>query len=78
MNDQVKEILIDLIDYYNVIGTDDDPGFVPFADIVGRASQALRCESRHTNHPGGIDPFAFDPVAPPAQLKLPLKHENEY
>jgi hypothetical protein len=83
MNDQVKEILIDLIDYYNVIGTEDDPGFVPFADIVGRASNALRHAARehkapHDNHSGGIDPFTMDVIGPGTQLKLPLKHENEY
>ena len=82
MNDEVKEILVDLIDYYNLIGTEDDPGFAPFAAVVSRASKALK---RHALEPtiplcyrsGDIDPFAMDVVST-TQLKLPLKHENEY
>ncbi len=65
MNDEVKKILIDLIGYYNVIGTDDDPGFGPFADIVSRASKVLDHEAfkhRRYKHDrsGRIDPFAMD------------------
>ena len=62
MNDEVKEILIDLIGYYNVIGTDDDPGFVPFADIVQRASKALERHACPNKQPTtDVDPFkAYD------------------
>lgn len=49
LNDETKEILIDLIGYYNVIGTEDDPGFVPFADIVHRASKALERHAKGTD-----------------------------
>lgn len=41
MNNEVKEILVDLIDYYNTIGTEDDPGFKSFTDIVNRSSKML-------------------------------------
>ena len=63
MKDEVKEILIDLIDYYNVIGTDNDPGFVPFADIVNRASKALEqaAKDRRLNS-ADVDPYAMDVV----------------
>ena len=83
MNDEVKEILIDLVDYYNLIGTEDDPGFVPFAAVVSRASKALERHALKAPQPlkyrsGDVDPFAMDVVGGTAQLDLPLKHENEY
>ena len=81
MNDEVKEILIDLIEYYNVIGTEDDPGFVPFADVVGRASKALQrhaTEQRIQNQRSSdVDPFAMDVVGG-ASHQLELKLENEW
>jgi len=63
MNDEVKEILIDLIDYYNVVGTADDPGFVPFAAIIRRASKALeRAANNSYLNSGDVDPYAMDVV----------------
>ena len=77
MNNEVKEILIDLIAYYNVIGTEDDPGFGPFAEVVSRASKALERSSkeqkfRDTNRSSDIDPFAMDVVG-----TRRYKHEND-
>ena len=41
MNDEVKELLIDLIDYYNTMGTESDPGITAFESVARRASKAL-------------------------------------
>ena len=75
MNDEVKEILIDLIDYYNVIGTDEDPGFEPFADVVGRASKALERHAKETRdgdddiNSADVDPFAITAEFPAYKLE---------
>ena len=78
MNDETKEILIDLIGYYNVIGTDDDPGFVPFGDIVHRASKALE---RHALEQNGSDTQRSSDVDPFSMKTLeetsPFKHESD-
>jgi hypothetical protein len=76
MNDEVKEILIDLIGYYNVIGTDDDPGFGPFADVVHRASKALERhakgigEGTQNNNSADVDPFKAYDEYPDEIIKL--------
>ena len=68
MNDEVKKILFDLIEYYNAIGTEEDPGFVVFADVAQRASKALERHAKETrdsnqnNNSAGVDPFAMDVV----------------
>ena len=68
MNDEVKEILIDLIDYYNVIGTEE---FGPFADVVHRASKALECYAKETNQLAkAIDPFQPYDEFPDAVIKM--------
>ena len=75
INNATKEILIDLINYYNVIGTEDDPGFVPFADIVNRASKALEQHANgDTQGSGDVDPFtAYDEF--PDHV---IKHESDW
>jgi hypothetical protein len=76
LNDEVKEILIDLIGYYNVVGTDDDPGFGPFADVVHRASKALErhaknnAEGKQNNNSSDVDPFKTYNEFPDDTLKL--------
>jgi hypothetical protein len=80
MNDEVKEILIELIDYYNVIGTEDDPGFVPFANIVQRASKALKREAAERNRldrlrSADVDPYAIDVAGTRERY---IKNENEW
>ena len=63
LNDEVKEILIDLIDYWNMMGTEEDPGFEVFADVVQRASKALEqyatniAEGKQNNNSSDVDPF---------------------
>jgi len=55
MNDEVKEILIDLVDYWNAMGSENDPGFEVFANVVQRASKALERYSKRTTP--NLDPF---------------------
>tara|TARA_R110000824_G_scaffold67377_8_gene174572 strand:+ start:18578 stop:18724 length:147 start_codon:yes stop_codon:yes gene_type:complete len=45
MNNEVKEILIGLVDYYNAIGTESDPGIQVFESLVQRSSAELKKES---------------------------------
>jgi len=73
MNDEVKEILIDLIDYYNNTGTEDDPGFGVFENIAQRASKALEkyAQSKRFNS-ADVDPYAIDVVG-----YRKTKHEND-
>jgi hypothetical protein len=63
MNNNVKEVLIDLIDYWNTMGTESDPGIEAFCSVVQRASRELELESkknrkkRTKNTSISIDPF---------------------
>lgn len=76
MNDEVKEILIELISYYNTIGTKDDPGFVPFADLVSRASKALERHAKGSMRQTtkDVDPFKPYDEFPDHIIKM----ENEW
>ena len=88
MNDEVKEILIDLINYYNIIGTEDDPEFEQFAGIGQRALKALerdvaeRCGIENLRS-SDVDPFTIDVIR---NRKLqsadyeppPMKFEDEF
>jgi len=80
MNSETKEILIDLIGYYNVIGTEDDPGFVPFADIVQRASRALEKHAKDKSlNSADVDPYAMDVLGNLRDTRqLSLKLEDEW
>ena len=69
MNDEVKEILIDLVEYYNAIGSEDDPGIGVFENVVQRASKVLQAcatnagENKQDNTKSvDIDPFSFDVI----------------
>ena len=76
MNDEVKEILIDLVDYYNAMGTDKDPGINTLENVVKRSSKALkRNYEKRRMRSGDIDPFAMDVVGNTKQLKLKLEEE---
>jgi len=78
MTNEVKEILIDLVDYYNVIGTEDDPGFVPFADIVSRASKALERNAKEARlGSADVDPYAFDVVGAHKAIVNESSHKHE-
>ena len=58
MNDEVKEILIDLVNYYNAMGTSDDPGIEVFQNVVQRSSHALERYSKQTKQTKDVAPFA--------------------
>jgi len=72
MTDETKEILIGVIDYYNVMGTEKDPGIERFQDLVKRASQVLM---RNTQKLSGekrsadVDPFAITAEFPTYKLE---------
>ena len=62
MNNNVKEVLIDLIDYWNALGTENDSGMEAFCSVVQRASRELELESKKNredtkNNSVDIDPF---------------------
>ena len=64
MNDETKEILIDLIDYWNTMGTESDPGMEAFCSVVQRASKALERNAKGSREGNedkksvDVDPFA--------------------
>jgi|TARA_R110000824_G_scaffold345391_1_gene532064 hypothetical protein len=68
MNNEVKEILSDLIDYYNTVGTKEDPGIHIFESLAKRASKVL-ARNRNTGVVR-IDPFDIG--------EPPTKHEEEW
>jgi len=71
MNDETKEILIDLIEYYNKIGTNDDPGIKVFENIAQRSSKALeRHVSNTRKNSADVNPYAIN-------VEAPIKHEEE-
>tara|TARA_R110002110_G_scaffold331989_2_gene543029 strand:- start:245 stop:466 length:222 start_codon:yes stop_codon:yes gene_type:complete len=62
MNDELKETLIDLVDYWNTMGTESDPGIEALQSVVQRASKALESETKETredtkNNSMHIDPY---------------------
>jgi hypothetical protein len=76
LNDEVKEILIDLIEYYNFFGTDDDPGIEIFENVARRASKALKqyatniAEGKQNNNSSDVDPFKDYDEFPDDIIKL--------
>ena len=72
MNEQTKEILIDLINYYNTMGTESDPGIHTFEHIVQRASRALATHvdtTRKGKSSGDVDPFGTTAEFPAYKLE---------
>ena len=66
MSDEIKKLLFDLVEYYNVMGTENDPGIEVFADITHRASIALEVQSRlervkTVKMNNSVDPFNLFP-----------------
>ena len=60
MNDEVKEILIDLVDYYCRMGTKLDPGIGVFERVAQRASRALKNDANGQSankNSADVDPF---------------------
>lgn len=71
MNDEVKEILIDLVEYYNVIGTDKDPGFGAFENVAQRASKALEHYAEGiAQRTKDVDPFKSYDEFPDYVMKM--------
>ena len=78
MNDETKEILTDLVDYYCRMGTKVDPGISVLENVVQRASKALEREAteqklRGIQRSSDVDPFAMEVVG-----YRKMKHENDY
>ena len=75
MDDETKELLIDLIDYWNTMGTENDPGMEAFCSVVQRASKALERlaaptpKSEEDKRSGDVDPFAITAEFPAYKLE---------
>ena len=74
MNDEVKEILIGFVEYYNAIGTEDDPGMTVFENLAVRASKALeRYAAEHkkgvSHRSSDVDPFGITAEFPSYKLE---------
>lgn len=80
MNNTVKELLIDLIEYHRTLKYAKDAGHVRLKYLADRASLQLDKEKdRRDKRSGDIDPFAMDVVGDvSSQLNLNLKHESEW
>jgi hypothetical protein len=74
MDDNVKEILIEFIDYYNAIGTKEDPGIGTFEALAKRASRVLEVHAKGGRlKSADVDPYSFDVVGDGRIYK----HEDE-
>ena len=75
MNDNIKELLIDLVEYYNAMGTSKDPGIEIFENVVQRATVELKLHVKNNTKDNlksaDVDPYSFDVVGS-------LKHEDEF
>jgi hypothetical protein len=60
MNNNVKEVLIDLIDYWNALGTESDPGMEAFCSVVQRASRELERQSKEGTKYNSVDIDPFE------------------
>jgi hypothetical protein len=72
MKDEVKEILIDLINYYNAMGTESDPGIHTFEHVVKRASKALATHGEIVGtgkKSADVDPFGITGEFPAYKLE---------
>ncbi len=77
MNDETKEILIDLVDYYNTVGTPSDPGIGVFEHIAQRASRALKRHAKQTDEGKQINSADVDPFEHVSSLESISKHGYE-
>jgi hypothetical protein len=77
MDKQVKEILIDMVKYYEGIKNTPDSLNSTLQQLATRAEAALRVEHTRTRQkPYGVDPFAMD-VCGEVQPKT-HKRENDW
>ena len=59
MNNEVKEILIDLVNYCNRMSTESDPGIRVLENVAQRASRALERHVKGSNkNSADVDPFS--------------------
>lgn len=78
MQSEVKEILIDLINYWNTMGTQSDPGIEAFQSVAQRASKALERDAiAQRLGSADVDPYSFDVVGtlkeePTVKLEIEL------
>ena len=61
MNSNVRAVLFDLIEYYNAMGTENDPGIGMLESVVQRSSHELAVHGRktreNTKNSSNVDPF---------------------
>lgn len=73
MNDEIKEILIDLVNYYNRMGTESDPGILVFENVAQRASRTLENYAKRQNvvnkKSADVDPFGDVESSPNYKLE---------
>ena len=72
MTDETKEILIGVVDYYNAMGTEKDPGIERLQDLVQRASKVLMCNAQKSSgekSSADVDPFAITAEFPTYKLE---------
>jgi hypothetical protein len=74
MNDETKEILIAVVDYYNAMGTENDPGIRAFESVVQRASKVLENHTKdiredNKNNSSDVDPFSITGEFPAYKLE---------
>ena len=69
---EIKEILIDLVDYWNTMGTESDPGFEVIASITQRASKVLEQDTKENltdKKSADVDPFGITDEFPIYKLE---------
>ena len=77
LQSEVKEILIDLVNYYNTMGTQSDPGIEAFQSVAQRASKALERDAANKRlGSADVDPYSFDVVGTLKEVAT-VKHESE-
>jgi hypothetical protein len=74
MNDEVKEILISLIDYYEMVGTKKDLGTLTLERLAQRAAKILEAYSEIKNKTSA----SIDPFENLEQYNLDFKEELEW
>ena len=77
MNDEIKEILIDLVDYYNTMGTESDPGIRAFESVANRASKTLERFALELGEGKQINSADIDPFATTGEFEV-YKREDEW
>ena len=77
MDDETKEILIDVINYYNTMGTESDPGIHTFEHIAQRASKVLENHAKEIRENNDINSSDVDPFSTTDEFPM-YKLEDEW